>query len=221
LLPVGDRAILEHVIEHLSLQGFKNITMSVGHLAHLIQAVFGDGNSHGVQISYIREVRPLGTAGSLRLIDGLNSTFLMLNGDVLTTLDYRELVRCHYQSRNLLTIAVKVRMTSIDYGVLTLEEQEGLGGRRVTRYDEKPTFDSTVSMGVYVCEPDVIEHIPSDNYFDFPELVQALLEAGAAVGAYVYDGFWLDIGRHEDYAVADDLWTSGKLETIIAPSTSA
>jgi NDP-mannose synthase len=218
LLPVGDRAILEHVIEHLWLQGFKNITMSVGHLAHLIQAVFGDGDSHGVRISYVCEDRPLGTAGSLRLIRGLESTFLMLNGDVLTTLDYRKLVRCHRQSGNLLTIAVNIRTTSIDYGVLTLK-RSGRGGRRVTQYDEKPTFDATVSMGVYVLEPDVLEYIPADDYFDFPQLVQALLDADAAVGAYLYEGFWLDIGRREDYEVADSLWTAGKLEMAITPAS--
>jgi NDP-mannose synthase len=219
LLPLGDRAILEHVIEHLGLQGFKNIVLSVGHLSHLIQAVFGDGDSHGVKISYVREDRPLGTAGSLRLIHGLQSTFLMLNGDVLTTLDYRDLVRRHHQMSNLLTIAVTVRTTSIDYGVLTLEKAGE--GHRVTRYEEKPSFDATVSMGAYVLEPAVLELIPGDNYFDFPQLVQALLDAGAAVGAYVYDGFWLDIGRHEDYEVANDLWAAGKLEAIIAPATSA
>jgi NDP-mannose synthase len=221
LLPVGDRAILEHVIEHLSLHGFKNITLSVGYLAHLIQAVFGDGDSHGVGISYVHEDRPLGTAGSLRLIEGLDSTFLMLNGDVLTTLDYRELIHCHYQSRNLLTIAVNVRTTSIDYGVLTLGTAGRGGRRRVTRYDEKPTFDATVSMGIYVLEPAVLEYIPANDYFDFPQLVQALLEAGARVGVYVFGGFWLDIGRHEDYQVADDLWTAGKLEATVArPVTS-
>lgn len=213
LLPLGDRAILEFVLHQLAVQGFADITLSVGHLAHLIEAVFGDGAGHGVDITYVREDVPLGTAGSLRLVEGLDDTFLVLNGDLVTTLDYRELVRSHKESNNLLTIATRRREVKIDYGVIDVEASaEPL--QPVVRYDEKPVLDRMVSMGIYVMEPRIVDFIPESSYFDFPDLVQALLAAEMPVGAFVYDGLWLDIGRHEDYDQAVELWESGTLDSL-------
>lgn len=213
LMPLGDRAILELVIQQLAEQGFVDVTLSVGHLAHLIEAVFGTGAAHGVDISYVREEMPLGTAGSLRLIDGLDATFLVLNGDLVTTLDYRELLRHHQASKNLLTIATIKRRTKMDYGVLRLEDRMG-PGRDVVGYDEKPVLEYMVSMGIYVFEPEALDFIPQTGYFDFPDLVQTLLGADARVGAYVYDGLWLDIGRHDDYERAVALWQEGRLASV-------
>jgi NDP-sugar pyrophosphorylase family protein len=157
---------------------------------------------------YVRENDPLGTAGPLRLVDGLEGTFLAMNGDVLTTLPYDELVSEHRASGNVLTIATHRRTTKVDYGVLHLDGAQG-SLSRVTGYEEKPEFSWTVSMGIYVMEPEALDYIPS-GYFDFPDLVEALLAAGRPVGAYVYEGFWLDIGRQEDYQQAVELWENGE-----------
>jgi NDP-mannose synthase len=197
LLPVGDRAILDVVVRQLHRTGFDDLTIAVGHLAHLIAAVFGDGSDHGVRIAYHEERTPLGTAGPLATIDGLDETFLMLNGDVLTTLDFRALVDAHRAAGNALTIATHRRQVFIDYGVLHAD-----GRDRIVAYDEKPTLSYTVSMGVYALEPSVRAHVPADRPFDLPDLVHALLAAGEPVGSFPYDGYWLDIGRHDDYEQA-------------------
>jgi NDP-sugar pyrophosphorylase family protein len=197
LLPVGDRAILDVVVRQLHRAGFDDLTIAVGHLAHLIAAVFGDGSAHGVRIEYHEEHTPRGTAGPLATIDGLDETFLMLNGDVLTTLDFRDLMAAHRAGGNALTIATHRREVFIDYGVLHAD-----GNHRLVGYEEKPTLSYTVSMGVYALEPSVRAHVPEDRPFDLPDLVHALLAAGEPVGAYPYDGYWLDIGRHDDYETA-------------------
>jgi NDP-sugar pyrophosphorylase family protein len=214
LLPLGDRAILEFVIHQLARQDLVDITLSVGHLAHLIEAVFGNGAEHGVEITYVREDVPLGTAGSLRLVEGLDDTFLVLNGDLVTTLAYREIIRSHKTGTNVLTIATRRREVKIDYGVIDVDA-DGAHRHRVVRYAEKPVLDRMVSMGIYVMEPRVLGFIPESGYFDFPDLVQALLAAKAPIGAFVYDGLWLDIGRHEDYEQAVALWEDGTLESLL------
>jgi NDP-sugar pyrophosphorylase family protein len=213
LMPLGDRAILEIVVRQLARQGFTDITLAVGHLAHLIEAVFGNGSEHGVEMTYVREDVPLGTAGSLRLIPGLDGTFLMLNGDLVTTLDYREIVCTHRASGNLITIATKTRQVDIDYGVLSVGTGNGQTPR-VVRIDEKPKLEFTVSMGIYVVEPEVLDFVPEQGYFDFPDLVEELLRSDARVGAYEYDGLWLDIGRHDDYDQAVALLDEGKLAIL-------
>ncbi len=201
LLPVGDRAILDVVVRQLRAYGFTDLTFAVGYLAHLIQAVFADGSKHGVSIEYHEETEPLGTAGALGDIDGLDDTFLAMNGDVLTALDYGELYRIHREAGNLLTIATHRRVVRTDYGVI---HENGMAGqtRRVTGYEEKPEIPYTVSMGVYVLEPRVLDFVEKDVHLDVPDLVLRLLGAGEAVGHYLYDGYWLDIGRHEDYEQA-------------------
>jgi NDP-mannose synthase len=198
LLPVGDRAILDVVVSQLRGRGFTDLVFAVGYLAHLIRAVFGNGSDHGVNIRYHHEDKPLGTAGPLADIEGLDDTFLVMNGDVLTTLDYSELYNAHKASGNLLTIAAHRRVVQTEYGVIHLDGEHEQT-RRVTGYEEKPEIHYIVSMGIYVVEPAVLEHIPEDEAFQLPDLVLQLIEAGLSVGSYLYDGFWLDIGRHEDY----------------------
>jgi NDP-sugar pyrophosphorylase family protein len=215
LLPLGDRAILELVLHQLAQKGFVDITLSVGHLAHLIEAVFGDGDGHGVDITYVREDVPLGTAGSLRLVEGLEDTFLVLNGDLVTTLDYRDVLRTHQASNNLLTIATRQRQVKIEYGVIDVEAgTERM--QRVVHYQEKPVFDFMVSMGIYVMEPETLDFIPAGSYFDIPDLVQELLSVDAPVGALGHDGLWLDVGNHDDYEQAVVLCEEGKLASLWA-----
>jgi NDP-sugar pyrophosphorylase family protein len=210
LMPIGDRAILEIVVDQLADSGFRSVTLCVGYLSHLIQAVLSNGPSRRVSMRYVREKDPLGTAGPLRLVGGLDDTFLAMNGDVLTTLPYSDLVQQHRASGNVLTVAAHRRTTKVDYGVLHLNGTQHQDVSRMTAYEEKPEFSWTVSMGIYVMEPEALEYIPPGRYFDFPDLVHALLQADRPIGAYVYDGFWLDIGRHEDYEHAVALWENGE-----------
>jgi len=210
LMPIGDRSILEIVVGQLADHGFTDIAFSVGYLSHLIRAVFDHRADARVGIRYVHEESALGTAAPLRLVDGLDETFIAMNGDVLTTLDYRDLVRHHCEAGNALTIATRERTVKIDYGVLHLT---GAGaGRRVSAFEEKPEIVSSVSMGVYVFDPRALEYVPEGVYFDLPDLVQALLQAGEHVGAYTYEGLWFDIGRQDDYEQAAATWLDAREE---------
>jgi NDP-sugar pyrophosphorylase family protein len=213
LMPLGDRAILEILIRQLAHQGFVDFTLSVGHLAHLIEAVFGDGVAHDVEVNYVREDVPLGTAGSLRLVPGLEKTFLVLNGDLVTTFDYRNMIRAHRESGNLLTVAVRSREVHVDYGVLRVKSSKDASAR-IVEFREKPTLEFTVSMGIYAMEPEVLRFVPEGRYFDFPDLVRELLDEGMPIGAFEYDGLWLDIGRQEDYDQAVTLLEEGSLALL-------
>jgi NDP-sugar pyrophosphorylase family protein len=213
LLPVGDRAILDVVVRQLEAYGFTDLTFAVGYLAHLIRAVFGDGGAHGVSIEYHEETEPLGTAGALATIDGLDETFLAMNGDVLTAIDYGRLYELHKEAGNAMTIATHRRTVRTDYGVI--HDDGDLGEtKRVTGYTEKPEIPYIVSMGIYVFEPSVLELIEPGQHLDLPDLVLRLLADNQQVGHFLFDGYWLDIGRHEDYEKAiaeyeqlkDSLW---------------
>ena len=201
LMPVGERAILELVVDQLESCGITDITFSVGYLSHLIQSVFDNRDNGGVSIEYVHEAEALGTAAPLKLVDDLDSTFLVMNGDVLTELDYRDLISYHQEHGNMLTIATRKRAIKVDYGILHLDVSQ-----RVRDFEEKPEMTSSVSMGVYVMEPEVLDYIPDNQFFDFPHLVEALLEARQPIGAYRYGGLWFDIGRQEDYEQAVTAW---------------
>ena len=198
LLPVGDRAILDVVFHQLQACGLTDVTLAVGYLSHLVEAVMGDGSRHGVEIEYHEETHPLGTVGPLATIDRLDDTFLMMNGDVLTTLDYSHLCDIHRESRNVLTVASHRRTVGIDYGVLHLGDTIGESSE-IVGFEEKPELSYVVSMGVYVLEPRALDFIDPGEYMDLPDLVLRLIDAGEQVGSHVFEGFWLDIGRHDDY----------------------
>ena len=201
LLPVGDKAILDVVVHQLEDGGFNDITLAVGYLAHLVRAVMGDGSRHGVAIDYQEEAEPLGTVGPLATIDRLDDSFLVMNGDVLTALSYRKFLEIHRESGNVLTVASHRRTVRTEYGVL---HHDGMAGqtRLVTGFEEKPEIPYVVSMGVYAMEPRALEFVAEGEYLDLPDLVLRLIEAGEPVGSYLYDGYWLDIGRHDDYEKA-------------------
>ncbi|MBE9593581.1 MAG: NTP transferase domain-containing protein [Proteobacteria bacterium] len=199
LMPIGDKPILEIVVKQLKSYGFDEIIITVGHLAELIMTFFGDGGKFGVKIKYSREDKPLGTAGGLGLIKNeLNETFLMMNGDVLTTLDFSDLVSYHKRNGAIATIGLKKRDVKIDFGVVELDNDNSIVG-----YTEKPKIDYLVSMGVYVFDPRVLEYIRPNEYLDFPDLIKELISNGETVKGYVYDGYWLDIGRPDDYERAN------------------
>jgi NDP-sugar pyrophosphorylase family protein len=211
LMPIGDMPILEVVLRQLRRAGITRVTMAVGHLAELIQAFFGNGRRLGVEIDYSFEDRPLGTVGPLTLIPGLRDegTFLMMNGDLLTTLDYRELVKRHCESNAAATIATFRRNVQIDFGVIETDAAD-----RLTGYVEKPSFDYRVSMGVYCFDARVLDRLHPGEYRDFPDLVKTLIAAGEPVMSYPFDGYWLDIGRPDDYARAIDEFESRRMSFL-------
>jgi NDP-mannose synthase len=199
LMPIGDVPILEVVVRQLGHVGFREITMAVGYLAELLMAYFGDGSKLGVDISYSREEEPLGTAGPLSLIHGLDEPFLVMNGDLLTTLDYRAVWEQHDRSGAIATLATYGRQVEINLGVVEVGP-----GNWVQAYIEKPTYQYTVSTGIYVLRPDVLEYIPVGQRMDLPDLISKLLASGQRVAAYPFEGYWLDIGRQDDYELAID-----------------
>jgi NDP-sugar pyrophosphorylase family protein len=200
LMPVGDRPILDIVMRQLKAGGFDHVTISTGYLAELIEAFFGDGSKYGVKIDYYREDEPLGTVGALAMIDGLDDDFLVMNGDVLTDLNYAALLDRHNAGDAAATIATRARDIQISLGVLRFEDPED--GTRLTGYDEKPKINYEASMGVYCFSPHVLGHIERGQRLDFPDLVLKLISAGELVRAWRSEAYWLDIGRHDDYEAA-------------------
>jgi len=199
LMPIGDMPILEVLLRQMKRAGIEDVILTVGHLAQLLHTFFMDGEQWGVHIAYSYEEDPLGTAGPLSLIKDLNSTFLVTNGDVLTTLDLRQLLAFHRSQGGIATIAVHHRQVKIDLGVVQWNGNNSLSG-----YIEKPTYDYTVSMGIYIFEPRVLDYIPYNQYLDFPDLVLKMIAAGETVSGYNFDGYWMDLGRPDDYAQANE-----------------
>lgn len=197
LVPINDMPILELLIRQLRGYGVREITLAIGHLGNLVRAYFGDGSKLGVCIDYAHEPHPLGTAGPLACIPRPEEPFLTLNGDILTTLAFNDLARFHRHQHAVATIAMYRRSTKIDLGVIVCD-----GGNRLIDYVEKPIHHFTVSMGVYVFEPKVIDYVTPGQYLDFPDLVRRLLASGERVLAYPFDGYWQDLGRPDDYEQA-------------------
>lgn len=197
LMPIGDVPILEVVLRQLVKHGFDEVTLAVGYLAELLMAYCGDGSKFGACIEYSREEQPLGTAGPIGLIGNLADTFLVMNGDLLTTVDYGRMLAQHRARKSLATVATYERAVRIDLGVLHLGD-----GDRIVDYVEKPTLRYQVSMGIYLMEPRVLDYVPRGQRLDLPDLILAMVRAGERVEAYRHEGYWLDIGRHDDYEQA-------------------
>jgi NDP-sugar pyrophosphorylase family protein len=177
--------------------GIEHVVLTVGHLSELLRAFFKDGSKLGINITYSYEQSPLGTAGPIALVDGLDETFLVSNGDVLTTLNLRDLIQFHREQKAILTIASHHRQSKIDLGVIQKD-----GDCRITGYIEKPVYDFMVSMGIYIFEPAVMPYITRNEYLDFPDLIKKLITAGERVVGYEFNGYWEDLGRPDDYARA-------------------
>jgi NDP-sugar pyrophosphorylase family protein len=198
LVPIDDKPILEIVIKQLIAHGITDITLAVGHLAEIIMAYFTDGKKFNANIKYSYEKEPLGTIGALSPIkDQLTETFLVMNGDVLTDIDYKKLIEHHKQSGAIATIALTKRCIDIDFGVVERNEKQG-----IINYYEKPRIEHLVSMGIYIFEPAIFKYFQPYKKFDLPDLVLTLLKNKEHVNAYIHDGYWLDIGRPEDYEKA-------------------
>lgn len=203
LVPLGNTPVLEVLMRRLICFGVRDITLTLGHLAELVKAYFHHRGKLDpeLKLRYIVEEKPTGTAGALAMVRGHKDTFLVMNGDLLTDLDFHELVAFHHRQRATLTIATHKRDIKIDLGVLEFD-----GDHRITGYHEKPEHTYHVSMGIYVYEPTVLRLIQPGEYLDFPNLVLRLISANARVCAFPSDCLWLDIGRPDDYARAQEMF---------------
>jgi NDP-mannose synthase len=215
LMPIGDRPVLDIVVRQLKAHGFERITMATGYLAELIEAFFRDGKNYDIAIDYYREREPLGTVGALALIDGLaDDDVLVMNGDVLTDIDYGALLERHRASDAAATIATKSREIQVSLGVLRFADEDD--ATRLTGYDEKPVIDYVASMGVYCFAPRALSRIEPGERLDFPDLVLRLIADGEVVRAWPSDDYWLDIGRHDDYEQAQEEFESVR-DRLIPP----
>jgi NDP-sugar pyrophosphorylase family protein len=204
LVPVGDLPILEIVLRQLKARGFTRVVLAVNHLARLIQAFFGDGSSLGLDIVYSLEDKVLGTAGPLGLIPDLDDDFLVMNGDLLTTLPFDDLMRRHLEGGAMATITAYRREVKIDLGVLEISDG------KFERYIEKPTYHFNVSMGIYALKREALRFVPSGEKFDMPDLITCLHDSGKMIDCYEAECEWLDIGRPEDYEVAVSLFEANR-----------
>lgn len=207
LMPVGTQPILEVLLLQLRRAGIREVILAVGYLSHLIKAYFGDGSRLKIKIRYVEEAEPLGTAGPIGLaFRHLGPDFLVMNGDLLTTMDFSALIQHHMRNRPAATIGIHSRSVKIDFGVISVTPGGDLKG-----YDEKPTLKYQVSMGVYILNRRAVErHVLPVRRIDAPKLMLDLMAEQRRVSCFQDDCYWLDIGRPDDYKLANELIESGK-----------
>ncbi|MEW6411472.1 MAG: sugar phosphate nucleotidyltransferase [Candidatus Zixiibacteriota bacterium] len=194
LVPLGGKPIIEILLGRMKKHGVTDVVISVNHLAHLIAAVLDDGKRLGLNITYSLEDQPLSTVAPLKLIKRLDDNFIVANGDILTDLDFKTLYDYHLKNGAVLTVATHRRLNKIDYGVIKAGPD-----RMVTAFEEKPVYDFTVSMGVYVFSREVLKFVPDGEPFGFDHLMLKLLDQKQRIATYPFDGYWMDIGRPDDY----------------------
>lgn len=199
LVPVGgEMPVIEVIIRQLARAGFSRLTFAVNHKANLIRAFCGDGSQWGIPIDYSLEDKPLSTIGPLTLIHDLPEHFLVMNGDLLCDLDFRAFLEHHARSGNQITVSTCKRSVNSDFGVLKVGESG-----RVLGFEEKPVFHFDVSMGVYCISRSVIEQLERGAPYGFDNLMLDAIRDGLRLEARPFNGFWLDIGRPEDYDLAN------------------
>jgi len=197
LVPLGEKPIIDTILRQLKHFGFTHITLAVGYMAEMIQTYIGSGERYGLEVQYAYEDEPLGTVGPLAQIHPLKQSFVVMNGDVITSLNYQELVTFHKKQGAIATIGTYQKNFKINLGIVQNDESYA-----IIDYIEKPTYTFKVSMGIYVFEPDVLDYIEPKKYLDFPDLVKRLIADRQPVVSYPFDGYWLDIGNHSDYEKA-------------------
>ena len=210
LMPVGDHPILEIILRQLKHAGLARITLAVGHMSQMFRAFFGDGSALGLELSYSVEQEALGTAGPIALaIDQLEDDFLVMNGDLLTTLPYRKLLDDHCRSGASATIALYSREVKVDFGVIETQ------GEELSKYREKPVLQFDVSMGVNILKKrDVAPYLQPGRYLDIPDLMMRMRNDGKKVRCFRSPCIWLDIGRIDDYEAATEILESHRSEFL-------
>jgi len=200
LMPIGARPVVELLLKWLRRNGIKDVYITTGYLGHLIRSFCGDGTQWGININYVHELEPLGTVGALKVMqEKLESTFLVLNGDILTDLSLKAFTTYHRKNGGILTIAATIRTIDMEYGVV--DDADG----RITQFREKPKLPFCVSMGAYCMEPEVLQHIPSGMPFGFDDLVFCMMESVIPLHIFKHTGYWFDIGRIEDFQKAQEI----------------
>lgn len=197
LVPVGEMPIIEIIIRQLANAGFNHITITINHMADIIRAFCGDGSKWNVKIDYSLEHKPLSTMGPLKLIKDLPENFLIINGDVLTDLNFDKFYNEHVAQKNIFTISAYLREQKVDYGVL-----ETGNDNKLTHFLEKPVNSYKVSMGVYMASNKILEYIPEDQFYGFDHLMVDLIKLNNPATVRLFTGYWLDIGRPDDYEKA-------------------
>ncbi|MFQ6008923.1 MAG: sugar phosphate nucleotidyltransferase, partial [Candidatus Zixiibacteriota bacterium] len=198
LVTVGDKPIIEILLRQMRKYGVRKVHIAVNHLAHLIIAVLGDGKRLGIDIAYSHEKTALSTVGPIKLIRNLPEHFIVANGDVLTDLDFKLLFDAHVSGQAMLTVATHQRSHIVDYGVFEVGADGGITG-----FTEKPKYTFMVSMGIYVFSREILKLVPSKRRFGFDDLMSTLLERKERINLFPFNGYWLDIGRPEDYELAN------------------
>jgi len=201
LLPIGEKSVLEIQIEHLRGKGFTEIFLATNYKSDYIENFFGDGSKYGVKLTISKEEQPLGTAGPVTLLrDRLTEPFLLMNGDILTTLDYRQLYDFGTRVNSLLTVAIKEIITPFQFGNIFYE------GDFVTGIEEKPDIKTKIIAGIYVMKPGIFDIIPANQRFGMDQLIQKMLETKLKVAKYEINAYWLDIGQVDDYKKAQEIY---------------
>jgi NDP-sugar pyrophosphorylase family protein len=195
LMPIGDYPIIEVILRQLKRDGFQKVNLCTGYLHDLIHAYLTSNHTHGLDVTYTHEEIPLGTIGPLRLIDNLDDTFLVMNGDILTNINFRDLFLKHKEQGAIATVATYRREVHIEFGVLEQNQEH-----RITEFREKPTYSFDVNMGIYIFSRRILDYIPPGVPFGFDHLIQTLTTQHEAVYAYPHSGYWLDIGKPDDYS---------------------
>jgi len=205
MLPIGGKPLLEYIIEQLYKAGVNQIYITVNYMSEKIIQHFGDGTNFGVEITYVMENKPLGTAGALSLMEKPNKPFLVINGDILTRLDFQEMLSYHRKHKADMTIAARQYEIGIPYGVIESD------GAYVQHLNEKPQLSFLVNAGIYVLESQAIDFIPKDVLFDMTDLIHNLLQNERVVVNFPIVEYWLDIGHHADYLQAQEDMQNGRI----------
>ncbi|HLY40604.1 MAG TPA: nucleotidyltransferase family protein [Terracidiphilus sp.] len=205
MLPVGERPLLEHIIQQLRRAGIHDVNLTTHYLPESISGHFGNGEHFGVRLNYSREENPLGTAGGLRLMPRPQGPFLVINGDILTGVPFQQMLQYHRSHRAMLTVGVRKYEIQVPFGVVDCDDV------RITKIEEKPCHSYFINAGTYLLDPSAWDRIPEGTRFDMTDLIRVLLEAGETVVGFPIMEYWIDVGRHEDYEKAQELVLKGEL----------
>ena len=207
MLPVNGRPVMERIVDQLREVGIRHVNVTTHYKPEKIIEHFGDGHAFGVELNYVNEDRPLGTGGALGLMPQPQEPLLVINGDILTQVDFGAMLAFHQENHALMTIAVRRYDVQVPYGVIECE------GSRVRHLSEKPRLGFLVNAGIYLLEPAVFGFMPQGQHFNMTDLIQWLLDADRVVASFPIHEYWLDIGQHADYAQAQSDSESGKIAT--------